>query len=167
MGNIDYKITTFIFLNKNYFSMIPNLLFKRKIPKNIPENIQKIIDEVKKSKNKEECLRKAYELLSNRYRGYRYRTYTHFFDLFQSFEKICKRTGFLHCTNLNYILRVVLVKTDFFKDSDIKQKITFITYFSIHQYLNVKINEKKAINVDLWGKAYGIKFGDYAHGFHY
>jgi len=27
-------------------------------------------------------------------------------------------------------------------------------------------NEEKYINIDLWGKAYGIKFGEYAHGFH-
>lgn len=29
-----------------------------------------------------------------------------------------------------------------------------------------KIPENKFINIDIWGEVYGIKFGDYARGFH-
>ncbi|MBU2590291.1 MAG: hypothetical protein KJ939_01490 [Nanoarchaeota archaeon] len=38
-------------------------------------------------------------------------------------------------------------------------------YISIHQYLKVKVNSKYVI-IDGWARIYGIKFGDYAHGFH-
>ena len=67
--------------------------------------------------------------------------------------------------NLNYLFMIFLVKSGF-DYKDINPKWTLVYYLSPHQYLNIKINKKKPINVDSWGKSYGIKFGDYARGFH-
>ena len=147
--------------------MIPNLFWKAKIPKKLPKGMQDVVDKLKKSKNKEDCLRKAYDILSKKYRGCRFYTYRKFFDLFiTDLDKLWAKNGCLHCTHCCYLVRVLLVESGFFKDRDIKLKWAFVWYVSPHRYLNVKIRENKSVNIDLWGKAYGIKFGDYAHGFH-
>tara|TARA_Y100000310_G_scaffold148238_1_gene147486 strand:- start:727 stop:1170 length:444 start_codon:yes stop_codon:yes gene_type:complete len=147
--------------------MIPNLFSKLRIPKKLPKGMQKAVEKLRKSKNKEDCLRKAYNILTKKYRGYHFRTYIRFFELFiTDANKLWNKSGFLHCTNMNYLMRILLVKSGFFKENDITPKLTLIWYKSIHQYLNIKINRNKSINVDPWGKVYGIKFGDFAHGFH-
>lgn len=147
-------------------NMILNLFFKQKIPNKIPKEIEKSITLLKKAKNKKDCLKKTYSLLANKYKGKRIKTYLKLFDLFSfDLNKIWRKTGFLHCVHLNYLLKILLVKSEFFKTEDIKIKWTLVWYISPHQYLNIKIDKHQSINVDLWGKVYGIKFGDYAHGF--
>jgi len=147
--------------------MIPNLFSKARIPDEIPPLMQAAIKKLRKSKNKEECLRCAYDLLAKKYQGKRWSTYTRFFKLFDTnLERIWNRNGFLHCTTLNYLMRILLVKSGFFKDEDLKLRWSMVWYISPHQHLNVRINSKRVIHVDLWGKSYGIKFGDYSRGFH-
>ena len=59
------------------------------------------------------------------------------------------------------------------KEKDIVPKYSLTYYTSPHQYLQVRIGKMKEIdlendkfvNVDIWGAANGIKFGDYANGF--
>ena len=92
-------------------------------------------------------------------------TYLKIFDAFVSdLNKICARNSFLHCHNLNYLLRVSLIKSGFFDEEDIKLRWSFVRYISPHQYMSIAVGDK-VIDVDLWGKAQGIEFGDYAHGF--
>ncbi len=147
--------------------MIPNFFSKKEMPKNIPEAMEKIVKELKKSASKQACLRKAYELLAKKYYGDRLMTYTHLFELFNADPVVLwDKRGYLHCTHINYLLRILLVKSGCFKDEDIKLKWTVIWYLSPHQYLEIRLNDQKTVNVDVWGIKYGIKFGDYAHGFH-
>ncbi|MFH1191889.1 MAG: hypothetical protein V1655_00235 [bacterium] len=100
-------------------------------------------------------------------RGYKFRTYLRWYEHFISdVDWLWEKSGFLHCTNFNYFLRILLVKSGFFQSEDIISTWTLLYGISPHQYLKIKINGQKFIAVDLWGKVYGIKFGDYAHGFH-
>lgn len=146
--------------------MIPNLLRKAKIPDILPRDMQIIVSELRESKNKEGCLKKAYDILIKKYTGCR--IYERFFDLFiTNIGRLWNKNGGLHCTNLNYLLRVLLVNSGFFKDDDIKPKFTAIRYVSLHQYLKMRLDKDKFVNVDPWGASHGIKFGDYAHGFNY
>jgi hypothetical protein len=138
----------------------------RKIPERLHLGLENWVKELKSSKNKSECLNKAYGLITSRYRGERINTYLKFWHVFYNLKKIWKKQGFLHCTNMNYLLRILLIKSGFFKDSDIKTRWSIVWYISPHQYLQIKISNKKHINIDMWGRAYGIKFGDFAHGFH-
>ena len=143
-----------------------DLFSKTPIPGVLPDEMQKIINEIKKSLNKEECLKKVYEILIAKYQGCRIKTYTKLFDAFKrDIATLWSKNGFLHCTHINYVMKVLLIKSDFFKKEDIRLKWTQIWYISPHQYLQVKIDDKW-INVDVWAYAYGIKFGDNAHGFH-
>ncbi|NLC31349.1 MAG: hypothetical protein GX765_04845 [Candidatus Moranbacteria bacterium] len=73
--------------------------------------------------------------------------------------------GFLHCTNINYLARILLIESGFFKEEDIVLKWTLVWYISPHQYLRVKMIDDEFINVDIWAKNYKIEFGDYARGF--
>jgi len=125
--------------------------------------MQVIVNKLKKAKSKGDCLRKAYDFLSKKYYGCS--IVTKFFDLFVTdLDKLWKKNE-THCTNLNYLLRVLLIKSGFFKEEDIKPKITAIGHISIHQYLKVRINDNKFVNVDLWGASHKVKLGSYAHGF--
>ncbi|PIR05407.1 hypothetical protein COV56_03025 [Candidatus Kuenenbacteria bacterium CG11_big_fil_rev_8_21_14_0_20_37_9] len=143
-----------------------DLFSKTPIPDVLPNEMQKIINEIKKSLNKEECLKSAYKLLVAKYRGYRVMTYLKFFDVFKhDIGAFWSKNGFLHCTNINYVMRTLLVKSGFFTEDDIRLRWTQIWYISPHQYLQVKIDDKW-INIDIWVHAYGIKFGDHSHGFH-
>ena len=124
------------------------------------------INELKACSGKEECLRKAYGILSNRYRGHRGKTYAKLLHLFHTdIQKNWKKTGFLHCTNINKIFKHLLLESGFFNPEEVVFKWTLIWYISPHQYARVKL-DGGWVNIDIWAKPYGIEFGDYAHGFH-
>jgi len=147
--------------------MIPILLHLGKIPKTIPEDMEKAVEQLKKTKSKEECLEKAYKIVSSKHRGCRIYTFSHFFSLFRLSPKwLWNKKKCMHCTSLDYLLMILLLKSGKFKKEDFNTKWTLVWYFSPHQYLQVKIGNKKINTVDLWSKAYGIAFNDYAHGFH-
>ena len=128
---------------------------------------EEAVKQLKKSTSKEQCLRKAYDIMSKKYRGYRVKTYTRIWRLFRwNIDILWKRQGFLHCNQMNYLLKELLVQSGLFTNEDIIFKWTTVWFFSPHQYVKVRIDKETSVNIDLWGKAYGITFGDYAHGFH-
>ncbi len=136
------------------------------LPQEPPEEMRALLADLKRSSDQMDCLRKAYDLLNKKYRGHRVKTYTNILDVFQKdISTFWNTTGFLHCTNINYVMRFLLIRSGFFKESDIRLKWTLIWYISPHQYLQIKTNGAW-INIDVWAHAYGIRFGDYAHGFH-
>jgi len=139
----------------------------RKIPTNLPQEIEIKIELLRQVNSQEECLQKAYELLIKKYHGNRLKTLTHFFELFsRSLEELWARDGFMHCTNLNWLLRTLLVRSGHFTEHDITAHWTLLWYVSPHQYLRVTMKDGRRVNVDTWAHTYGIPFGDYAHGFH-
>lgn len=147
--------------------MIHNFFKKRKLPTELTPEIEVIVSKVKETKDKNEALKLAFDLLSEKYCGGMWGTYIKLHKLFRTdVKKISSKPGYYQCTTLNYLMRIVLVGSGFFEDSDIHQKKSLIWHVSPHQYLRVKINEKEFVNVDLWAKRYGIEFGDYARGFH-
>ncbi|MEA1926085.1 MAG: hypothetical protein U9M90_02460 [Patescibacteria group bacterium] len=144
-----------------------NFLSKTEIPENLPDEMRKVINEIKRSPNQKQCLERSYKIMTGRYRGYRFQTFTKFFQIFTfSVKDLWNKTGFMHCHNMSYLMRILLVKSGFFNNNDIENKWTLVWYVSPHQYLQVKLNSGEYINIDIWGAAHGIKFGSYAHGFH-
>ena len=143
-----------------------NLFFKTPLPETLPEEMRSVIDDLEKSRDKKECLKKVYELLTEKYHGDRMKTYSHFFSVFTKDPGVLwQQSGFLHCTNLNYLARILLVRSGFFAEEDLRLSWTLIWYASPHQYLQVRL-DNTWIDIDLWGRTYGIPFGDHAHGFH-
>lgn len=142
--------------------MILNV-FIHKMPKKLPPAMEHAVRQLKKTKGKEECLHKAYNILTKRFRGKKFYAITHFWELFTTdMNVLWNKKNILHCTTTNYLLKVLLVKSGKFTEKDIKNRWTLVGGISLHQYLQVKLN-KKPVNMDLWGHAYGIPFGKYAH----
>ena len=103
--------------------MIPILLHLRKVPKKLPEGMEKAVEELKKTKSKEECLKKAYDILSKKHRGCRIYTILHMLDLFKLSPKwLWNKKNCMHCTSLDYLLMILLLKSNKFKKEDIKIK---------------------------------------------
>ena len=145
--------------------MIPNFLSKKPIPDVLPESMEPVLEHLRSSPSKEECLKRAYSIITSKYRGYKIRTYLRFWEMFNhDISYWWGRSGLLGCTNFNFMLRTLLVRSGMFRDEDIIPRIT-VLYISPHQYLDVKLDSGKSIKVDCWAKAYGIALGDYAHGF--
>ncbi len=139
---------------------------KTPVADTLPSEMQETINKLKESKNKEDCLKHSYEILIKKYKGHRVQTYAKLFGIFSNdIVKFWDKQGFLHCTNINYVMRTLLVRSGFFTDDEIKIKWTLVWYTSPHQYLQIKIDNSD-INIDIWSYAYGIKYNDYAYGFH-
>lgn len=143
-----------------------DLFSKTSLPESLPSEMLTLVNDLKNSSNKEDCLKKAYQILAARYQGHRLKTYTKLCDAFRSdIDYLWSQKGFLHCNNINFLLRILLIKSNFFTESDIRIKWTLVWYVSPHQYLQVKLNDKW-VDVDIWARPFGIGFGDHAHGFH-
>lgn len=143
-----------------------DFFYKTKLPQKLPIKMEEIVNDLKKCQSKEECLRKVYDILNSKYQGARVMTYLKFPAIFKKdVNFFWNQSGFLHCTNMNYLARILLVESKLFKEEDITPQWTLIWYISPHQYLRVKVAENKVINMDIWAKNYGINFGDYAKGF--
>lgn len=144
--------------------MVLDLFSKTALPSKLPKEMKKVILKLKHVKNKEVCLRMAYDVLCVRSKGYYLETWIWLHELFISDIDKLWHMRKMHCTNLNYVLRVLLVNSGWFTDDDIELKWTLNSYISPHQYLCVKIG-RECINVDPWGRWHGITFGHYAYGF--
>ena len=143
-----------------------DLFFKTDLPRKIPRKMEEIVTKLKKSSNQEECLKLVYEILSAKYQGNRTKTYTNLCDVFmKNTNKLWKKSGFLHCTNMNFLARILLVKSGIFSENDIRLKWTQVWLISPHQYLQVKVGNSWK-DVDIWARNFGIEFGDHAHGWH-
>jgi len=143
-----------------------NFLTPPKIPKTLPTSLELEVQKLKQCENKEEVLNEAYDLLTKKYRGYRLKTITRIFDLFDiNIGTMWSKNGFLHCTNMNYLMKILLLGSLKFSEDDIEFRWTLINYYSPHEYLRVRVKDNEWLDIDLWGKVYGIKFGTHAHGF--
>lgn len=142
-----------------------DLFSKTAIPFQLPQAMEEVIGFLQESSDKEDCLRRAYGVMTVKYQGNRIKTLTKLLEIFRGdVGYFWNKNGFLHCTNINFLMRVVLVRSGFFSDDEIELKWTQIRFLSPHQYLKVKVSDKY-VNVDVWGYVYGVGFGDFAHGF--
>lgn len=141
------------------------LFGKTSLPKDIDSSTSQVLNELQNVTNRELYLKDAYSLVSKRFEGGRVKTFSRIWQLFSvSIEDLINRSGFMHCTNQNYVLTNILVKSGLFDEKDIKPRWTLVWYCTPHQYLQVTIG-KETYTVDCWARHYGIPFGSYAKGF--
>lgn len=130
-------------------------------------SLEGTISRLRRTANREDCLRLAYEILADRFHGSRHLTVLRFWQVFIADpETLWERPGFLHCTSFNLLLRTLLLRSAHFSSLDIEARWTLLWGFSPHQYMCVRIGSEW-VAVDLWGHRYGIVLGDYTHGFHH
>lgn len=147
--------------------MIPNLFTKLPIPEKIPESMEQVIKEFAIQKDKEDFVKKCFDLLVSKHHGSRINIILKFRNFYKNdIADIWNHKGFFYCTTLNYLLRMMMIKSELFKEQDIELKLTNTWYLMPHQYLRIRINKEKLINVDPWAYQFGIEFGDHGHGFH-
>ncbi len=138
---------------------------QNKIPQELPQDLKGAINDLR-GLNKENVLKKVYTILAEKYKGNRIKTYTRCYQLFNfNLEKLWNQKGFMYCTAINYIFKIILLNSGF-KAKDIRLKWTQIWYMTPHQYLQIRINEEW-INIDVWSVFLGTKFGDYSHGLYF
>ena len=141
--------------------VVPNLTFwKSKLPEKISSNIMKEIKKLKKfSKNERDFLEKAFESVGKRYSHSFAGSIIRCDKAFKTdLEIVWNEKGqYQTCNVRNYLLRVMLVKSGYFKDGEIKPKAAFMN-FSLHQYLLVKVDGKWT-RADPWAYNLGIKLG--------
>ena len=146
--------------------MIPNLCSKNKIPKIIPKQLDEKIKKFSKSKDKEIFLEQSFYYITKNWGGSRYNLIYKFSRLFTTnIRKILQQNGYMHCTTMNFLLRIMAVKSGLFRDEDIKIKLTNSWYIVPHQYLKFKISPTKYITLDPWNYQFGIDYGKYGRGF--
>ncbi|MDD5331759.1 MAG: hypothetical protein PHE43_02975 [Candidatus Nanoarchaeia archaeon] len=162
------KILAIFILILFLFSSIPNMLWKKQLPDKIPFGMELWVEELNNSKSQEECLYKAYDMVTSKWRGGKYKTYSRFNWLFVSdLDKIWNQDSqYMHCMTFNYILRILLTKSGCFEDKNLKQKISMVCLISPHQYLDVTLKSGSHTYLDSWARAYGIEYGDYTSGFY-
>ena len=139
--------------------VIPHLSFSpSSLPKDISEDMEKIIQNLsQQSGSKMDFLQKAFDYLGDRYHSERLATILKFSYLFKSLNDVWSRSGFIPCTQSNFLLQIFLVKSGWFKEEDIKVKHTFVNFVP-HQYLQVKI-DNNWLDVDVGEKYRGLPIG--------
>jgi len=118
------------------------------------------------ARDQETCLRHAYDMVTRHFRAGKFDTYFRIWRLFRrDLGRVWESGGFAHCTHLNQCLVFLLVHSGWFNESDCTRQWTLVSWWSPHQYLRLRLKDGRLINVDVWGRTYGIPFGEYAHGF--
>ncbi|MFT4244325.1 MAG: hypothetical protein ACMXYB_02615 [Candidatus Woesearchaeota archaeon] len=146
--------------------MIPNLFSKIPIPHTIPKELDEKVKEFSKSRDKEEFLQKSFFYIVNNWGGSRVNLICKFSRLFQKdINTILQTQGYMHCTTMNFLLRVMAIKSGLFNDSDIKLKLTNSWYIAPHQYLEIIISKEEKRVLDPWNYQFGVEFGKYGSGF--
>jgi len=141
------------------------LLSHIRTPQPWPEGIQQTLAELKKCQNKETCLRRAYDILNDRFYGQPLATWKKPYLLFtQNLETIWNEKILL-CTNFSRLLKFLLVQSGHFQPEEIHLNWTVVFWLSPHNYARVWLDNTRFVNVDIWGAKNGIAYGDYAHGF--
>lgn len=146
--------------------MIPDLFSKYPIPEKLPDEMEATIKELSQGATKKVYLEKVFHLLGDRHRGHRFNVASHFCLLWKmDLGWLWKRRGYFHCTQLNYLLRVMLVRSDLFTENEVELKWSQVLFLTPHRYLRVRMSQDTYINADLWAYRFGMPLGQYAYGF--
>jgi hypothetical protein len=92
--------------------MIPNFFKKEPIPDIIPEELTEKIREFSQSGDRENFIKDTFFYVVGRYGGARTGLISHFMRIFETdiFE-IFATTGYMHCTTMNYLIRIMCIKS--------------------------------------------------------
>ncbi len=142
-----------------------NLGWKSKIKGRLPKKVNEDMHRFgKEGKTKEDVLDKVINYELKRFYS-KYYQYANEFVLFfrNNVRHLWEKKGFLHCHQQNLILRYLLLETGRFTEQDIKIRET-VCYIGLHQYLQIRVEEKKWINVDPFAMRLNHKKGELLKG---
>jgi hypothetical protein len=143
--------------------IVPHMGFwKENLPKSIPSSLDAKIRELKrKSKSPQQFVRFVYDLLRNKYHGSHALTFLRPDVVFsRNLDRMWARSGYLSCNQVNWILFIILVRSGFFRESDVRFRCTITPRLMIHQYSEVLLKNKWT-PVDVWASRYEKSFGEH------
>ena len=160
---IAYVLVVFVLTH----SVVPNYGWKKTpLPHGISDQLLREIESLAKMyRTPDMFLRAAFELISKRYPvKSRIGVIRHPFSVFvKSPEKLWNMHGsYLHCHQMNLLLRIFLVKSNLFKDEHIEPHYSILNLFT-HQYLHVKVDDD-TLFIDPWAFKFRVPFGKFAQG---
>lgn len=145
--------------------LVPNYFEKESIPNITDPDLLEEIQNIKRQPTAYQAIQYAMELLSHKYQSLRFKSFSRFWRIHEKDpNKLWKRTGFLHCTQQNYLLRVLLVKGNKIQDENIKLGYSLVWNVSPHQFLIVKYKGEN-LALDPWNYDRGAHIDAYAAGF--
>ncbi len=149
-----------------FSAQVPHFLKKEPIPEITDKSLQKEIELVKAARTKNEAIEQAMDSVTKKFKSGRFLTYALFWKTWETNpNKLWRRDGFMHCTQENFLVRVILVKSGWVKDEEISYGYGMVWYISPHQYLKIDLDGNKKTALDPWNYYYGAKIGTYASGF--
>lgn len=148
-----------------FFVLAPRIIpFMRKqsLPTRIPQSFQDAIDQIERDANTPyEFIKGCSHYLLSGASGGRVITLLRLDLAFETdTKKLLARRGFMHCHHLNHLLRIMLAKSKFFSDEDIRLRRTFLN-FNLHQYVQVCV-AGQWYDVDLAADHMGVPLGKHA-----
>ncbi len=139
-------------------------LWKEPIGSITNKDLLRAISEVKHAPSQREALECAFQIIVERYQGYRFHTLLFWKAVERDPNVLWTRTGFMHCTQQNFLLRVLLIESGWFADKAIDIHWTLYWYVSPHQYLTIRLLDRM-IAADPWNYRFGTTLGRHAFGF--
>ena len=121
--------------------------------------LAEVVADLRRTGGKEACLRAAYGILAAKYHGGRLQTALRFWEIFYGLDRLWAKRGFMYCTNLNRLLRFLLLSSGLFQPEDIRERWTLLWFVSPHQYLSVRLEDGRWIDVDSWEETFGVRLG--------
>ncbi len=147
------------------YCLIPHFIVKEPIPPITNQGLLDAIEQVRKTGSVEEAMQTGLNILSKKYISKHFSTLLLIWLAFEGDpNKLWQRSGFLHCTQQNFLFRILMVKSGKIRDEDITFGHSFVWYISPHQYLKVRLSDRM-VAVDTWNYQLGAKIGEYATGF--
>jgi hypothetical protein len=70
----------------------------------------------------------------------------------------------MHCTTMNYLIRIMCIESWLFDESEIRLRLTHTWYIMPHQYLEISLWWGKTLDLDPWNYQFGIDYGKYGYG---
>lgn len=146
-------------------TLVPHFFIAEPIPKLHNPDLLVAVQQLKTMTDVESAMKLALKMLAKKYKSRRLETYLLFFKWFEKDpNKLWARNGFLHCTQQNYLFRVLLVSSGWLRDNQISFGYSLVWWISPHQYLKIKLPQG-SIAIDPWNYTFGVKYGQYATGF--
>ncbi len=145
--------------------LFPHFFAKEPIPPITNRDLQQAITRVKQAVSLMAAIQMALDIMADKYCSRHFMTYLLLYRLFEKDpNKLWQRSGFLHCTQQNYLLRVLLIKSGWLTENQIHLNYSLVWYISPHQFLRL-ILPTRPVAVDPWNYDQGVPLGCYAVGF--
>jgi hypothetical protein len=139
--------------------VVPHLTWwNEKVPEQIPATMTAEINRLKAlAQDKQEFFELCFNYLGSKYYSDRVDTFYKYSFLFKNTEEIWGITGYVPCTQSNWVMKIFIVSSGYFKNEEVWMRHIFFNFF-LHQYGEVyldgrwvafEVGEKQKQNISI------------------